>query len=176
MPAKKRKPTGGKPGRKTIYTQALGKRICDRLADGESVRAICRTDGMPNERTVRRWAADPEHPFAPQYARSREIGYMKMADELLEIADDGSNDWMVREGKDGAESWVLNGEHVQRSRLRVDTRKWLLSKMLPKVFGDKMTNEVVGKDGKDLMPEPSSRDLARAVVNILGAAHMEQGD
>ena len=60
-----------------------------------------------------------------------------MADEMLEIADDGSNDWMLR--KDGdKEFYVLNGEHVQRSRLRLDTRKWLLSKALPKVYGDKL--------------------------------------
>jgi hypothetical protein len=57
---------------------------------------------------------------------------MHIADELLEIADDGSNDWMERE-KGGYE---LNAEHIQRSRARIDTRKWLLSKMLPKVYGD----------------------------------------
>lgn len=60
-----------------------------------------------------------------------------MADEIIEIADDGSNDWMEREGKAAP-----NGEMVNRSRLRVDTRKWLMSKMAPKKYGDKMSTEL----------------------------------
>ena len=63
-----------------------------------------------------------------------------MADEMLEIADDGSNDWMLRNGS-GKELHGLNGEHIQRSRLRLDTRKWLLSKALPKIYGDKLPVE-----------------------------------
>jgi hypothetical protein len=63
-----------------------------------------------------------------------------MADELLEIADDGSNDWMIRQhGAD--QSYAPNGEHIQRSRLRLDTRKWLLLKALPKIYGDKLPVE-----------------------------------
>lgn len=81
--------------------------------------------------------------FAAQYARAREIGYHAMADELIEIADDGTNDWMERQGDDGA-AHVINGEHVQRSRLRLDTRKWLLSKALPKVYGEKLQTEHSG--------------------------------
>ena len=72
------------------------------------------------------------------FARAREIGYQTMADELLEISDDGRNDWMERNGEDDR-GWVANGEHMGRSRLRVDTRKWLLSKALPKLYGEKVT-------------------------------------
>jgi hypothetical protein len=61
-----------------------------------------------------------------------------MADEILDIADDGSNDYMAITRKDESEAWQLNGEHIQRSRLRVDTRKWLMAKMKPKVYGDKL--------------------------------------
>jgi transposase-like protein len=68
-----------------------------------------------------------------------------LADELLEIADNGTNDWMKRFAKDGEDlGWAVNGEHIARSRLRVDTRKWLLSKCLPKVFGDRITTEHTG--------------------------------
>ena len=91
---------------------------------------------MPNERTVRRWALDNKEAFAEKYSRAREIGYLSMADEMLEIADDGSNDWMLRQHA-GNQSCTANGEHIQRSRLRLDTRKWLLSKALPKIYGDK---------------------------------------
>lgn len=132
-------------GRKTLYTEKVAKEICDRLADGESLNSICKDDGMPSERTVRTWALDKNHPFSPKYAQAREIGYLKMADELLDIADDGTNDWMVREREDGSSTELVNHEHIQRSKLRVDTRKWLLSKMLPKVFGDKVQH--TGDDG-----------------------------
>lgn len=64
-----------------------------------------------------------------------------MADEIKEISDDGSNDWMERNDGENV-AWVANGEHIQRSRLRVDTRKWHLSKALPKIYGDRHTHEV----------------------------------
>lgn len=92
---------------------------------------------MPNERTVRSWAKDEDHPFAPQYAKARQEGYERMAEELLEIADDGSNDTYTDE--DGNEH--THYDVIARSRLRVDTRKWLLSKCLPKIYGDKVTQQ-----------------------------------
>lgn len=68
------------------------------------------------------------------------------ADELLDIADDGTNDWMLRNDDGENVSYSLNGEHVQRSRLRVDTRKWLLSKLIP-AYAEKRINEHTGPDG-----------------------------
>ncbi len=136
---------GKEKGRPSLYNEALGDTICARLADGESLNSICKSEGMPSERTVRTWARMPDHPFSPRYAQARQIGYLKLADELLEIADDGRNDWMKRTGKDGEDlGWAVNGEHIARSRLRVDTRKWLLSKVLPKIFGDRITTEHTG--------------------------------
>ena len=124
------------PGRSTIYTDEIGREICRRISEGESLRAICRDRNMPHEATARGWALIPEHPFFTQYAQAREIAYHSMADEVLEIADDGSNDWMERNDKDNP-GYEANGEHMQRSRLRVDSRKWVLSKMLPKLYGDR---------------------------------------
>jgi hypothetical protein len=60
------------------------------------------------------------------------------ADETIEIADDGQNDWMERERPDGGIDVLLNGEHVQRSKLRIDSRKWLLSKLKPERYGDSL--------------------------------------
>lgn len=61
------------------------------------------------------------------------------SDEVIDISDDGSNDWMERNhGEDKQSTWTINGEHVQRSRLRVDTRKWLLSKLKPERYGDRV--------------------------------------
>ncbi len=135
--------TGPAPGRPTAYTAEVAARICAELAEGKSLRKVCEPDDMPAESTVRAWALDDREGFSAQYARAREIGYHSMADELLEIADDGRNDWMEREAGEN-KGWVENGEHMQRSRLRVDTRKWMLSKALPKVYGDKVALEHAG--------------------------------
>jgi len=166
-------PGGAKP---TLYSDELGETICLRLAEGESLNAICKDEDMPAESTVRSWAINPEHPISANYVRAREIGYYKMADEMLEIADDGTNDWMVRAGQDEEGcAYSINGEHVSRSKLRVDTRKWLLSKSLPKVFGDKVVNEHTGRDGEALALGASSQDIARAVMDVLKEAKLEAG-
>jgi hypothetical protein len=101
---------------------------------------------MPAKSTVMLWLVDGEHQrFSDQYAKARHIQAETLADELFDIADDGTNDWMKRHGKDGEESYILNGEAVARSRLRVDTRKWFLSKVLPK-FADKQEKEPADND------------------------------
>lgn len=125
-------------GRPTTKTPDRTEAILDRLAKGETLRGICRDEGMPPPSTVLEWVKDDRDGFAERYARAREAGAYAMADELLEIVDDGSNDWIERAQKDGRVETVLNAEHVQRSRLRADARKWLLSKILPRVFGDKL--------------------------------------
>lgn len=118
------------------YSTEVAAIICTRLSEGETLRQICRDEGMPSPSTVIGWAKDDFGPgFAEQYARARELGYAVMAEELVEIADDGANDWTVREGRE-----VVDHEHVTRSRLRVDTRKWLLAKALPKVYGEKIAH------------------------------------
>jgi hypothetical protein len=119
-------------GRPSIYSQAIADEICDRLAAGESLRAICRDDCMPDEKAVRVWALENREGFYPHYARAREIQAERMAEELLEIADDGLNDFKEIDGRQ-----VVDQENINRSRLRVDTRKWILSKVLPKVYGDR---------------------------------------
>ena len=65
------------------------------------------------------------------YARAKELQIEHWADDLLEISDDASNDWMQREGR-----VELNIEHIQRSRLRTDNRKWLIAKLRPEKYGD----------------------------------------
>jgi len=140
--------TDRKRGRPSRYTEALAAEICRRLASGESLRSICRDEAFPHESTVRGWVVDDHEGFSTHYTRARDIGLDVMADEILEISDDGSNDWMERLDKDGeAAGWQLNGEHVQRSRLRVDTRKWVLSKLAPKRYGDRLDMQHSGKDG-----------------------------
>ena len=124
-----------KRGRPLTYTQEAADEICRRLSEGETLRAICRDMGIPIG-TVLGWVRDNRNGFAEQYARARDIGYEVMADELIEIADGGSDDW-------------------QRDRLRVDARKWLLAKALPKRFGDRVTlaGDAEAPLGVVLLPE-----------------------
>jgi hypothetical protein len=133
-----------KRGRPSVYTPDLAAEICRRLAQGETLLAICRDEKMPCDATVRKWALDDKDGFFTQYTNARTVGYERMADELFEIADDGSNDWMERKRQDGSSETILNAEHVNRSRLRVDTRKWFLSKVLPKIYGDRTQHEHSG--------------------------------
>lgn len=139
----KAKVTQAKRGRPTAYTEAIAKEICQRLAEGETLSQICRSEHMPARPTVILWVLDDREGFSDRYARARDLLLEYWADETIDIADDGSNDWMRRESKDGNEALVFNSEHSQRSRLRVDTRKWLLSKLKPERYGDKL--ELGGK-------------------------------
>ena len=137
-------------GRPTDYTQELADRICDQLADGDSLRKVCLEDDMPGKSTVFRWLRlYPE--FRDQYTRAKEESADALFDEILDIADDGSNDLMEKLDSDGAMiGWRENGEVLQRSRLRVDARKWMLSKIKPKKYGEKVTQEIGGIDGKPI--------------------------
>ena len=129
------KTTKKKRGRPSIYSKALAKTICRRLAEGESLRSICKDAAMPAISTVLAWLFDGEHDeFSEQYARARRAQAELRADEVIDLADDNAADWTIDEkGKK-----VVDHDHIARSRLRVDTRKWVASKLLPKVYGDKV--------------------------------------
>jgi hypothetical protein len=128
-------------GRPPSYSQEKAAAICAQMAEGRSLVSILDSDEMPGYSTVMRWLDDyPE--FRDKYARAAEQRAERMAEEMLQISDDGKRDFSAGEGGD-----QFNGEHVQRARLRVDTRKWLLSKMQPKKYGDKVQNEHTGAGG-----------------------------
>jgi len=132
--------------RPSKFTQKIADAICEELAAGKSLREICKSEGVLDKATVFRWLAKNDE-FRDQYARAREVQAELYADEIIEISDDGSNDWMERQNADGSSYTVADHEHISRSKLRVDSRKWLLSKILPKKYGDKITQELTGKDG-----------------------------
>jgi hypothetical protein len=136
-----------KTGRPTKYTEALGNTIAMRMANGESVKAIGRDAAMPDAATIFRWALDSDHPFYDQYTRARMVRAETLIDELVEIADDGTNDFVEEKRKDGSTLIVADHEHIQRSRLRLDTRKWFASKVVPKLYGDKLQHTGEGGEG-----------------------------
>lgn len=190
-PKKKASPprTVGRPSR---FTPELGHAICRRLAgldgDAESLRTICSDPAMPARGTVYNWLlegeqsedpASPKRLFLDQYARARECWIADQVEAVLEIADDGSNDWMERELQSGRIVEILNTEVVQRSRLRVDARRWLAEILAPKKYGKSM--KLRGDPDQPLVPPPPPPDpelhvkdpkqrkaLLRILHNLLG--------
>lgn len=110
---------------------------------------------MPSTVTVFRWLGDPQYAeFRNMYALAREAQADYLADESIEIADDARNDWMEARENEQSEGWKLNGEHVQRSKLRIDTRRWFASKIAPRKYG-----EAVKVQGDPEAPLAVSLDL-----------------
>jgi hypothetical protein len=132
-------------GRPSDFSQDLADCICSRLAEGLSLRTVCKADDMPDKSTVFKWLREIPG-FSDQYAKAKEEAADALFEETIDIADDGSNDW-IKDNDPENPGYKFNGEHYQRSRLRVDTRKWMLSKMKPKKYGEKVTQEISGPNG-----------------------------
>lgn len=156
-------PTAPKPmGRPSSYTIAIGMKINQRLADGESLRTICLGEDMPAQSTVFRWLT-LDKDFSEQYARAREAQAEHLIDEIIAIADDGTNDWMDRQNADGTTGdRVVDHEHVSRSKLRIDARKWFITKVAPKKYGDKLATTLSGPDGG---PVETTTEIKRTIVD-----------
>jgi hypothetical protein len=124
--------------RPSKFTQALANVICRRLMAGESMRQIVADTKLPAQSTVYKWLAEQE-PFSEQYARAREIQADTHFDEILEIADDGTNDWMEKKDKAGKViGYQENGDALRRSAMRIEVRKYRAEKMAPKKYGPKV--------------------------------------
>lgn len=160
--------TDTKMGRPTDYSEELAIVFLSYLAQGMSLRRTCEQKNMPATTTVFRWLslnnpAPWAQDFRERYARAKEEAADAMAEDILDIADDGTNDYIERTGKDGSTYTVVNNEVLQRSRLRVDTRKWLMAKMKPKRYGDKLDLTSGGeKINRNTPPEEIEAILARA--------------
>lgn len=137
--AKPRAKAAPKPvGRPSSYTQDLADLICEGLASGMSMRTVCKEETLPSMQTVFSWLRKyPE--FLEQYTRAKAESADALVEEMIDICDDATNDWMETHDKDGNDTgYKINGEHVQRSRLRVETRKWIAAKLKPKKYGEKV--------------------------------------
>lgn len=117
-------------GRPTDYTEALAADICEKLVEGQSLRAVCRLETMPSISSVMMWLT--KHPaFAEQYATSTEERAIGMFEDMFDIADDVE----------------VDQASIAKAKLRVDTRKWALARMNPRKYGDKVEQTLVGADG-----------------------------
>jgi hypothetical protein len=119
--------------RPTKKTPEVIQRLLDGIADGVTLRALCREDGMPNWRTVYDWI-EADADLAAQVARARELGFDAIAEDVFDIAD-GTR---------------AISEHVQLSKMRIDTRLKLLACWNPKKYGSKATVDVGNKEGETL--------------------------
>ena len=126
-----------KGGRPSIYSQELTDIVCARIADGQSLRRIARDEGMPGLTTIFTWLREyPE--FRDQYELAKSSQADAMEEDMLDIAD--MPPAMTQDGK------VDSGD-VAHMRLRIDTRKWIASKLKPKKYGDKIEQEIKGEIG-----------------------------
>lgn len=172
---------GGRPSK---YSDELRKKICSRLATGESLRRICRDKDIPNRSTIHRWIIENigevkegdtvvAEGFYDHYTRARDIGLDEMADEILDISDDGSNDWMDKELDNGRIITVVDKEHIARSRLRTENRKWYLSKLAPKRYGNERTIRHQQLDADGEATDPLKTEVNINMDEINQAVHGE---
>ncbi len=165
MAATKRKSKGGRP---TVCTPELTHIFCFRLLDGESLRSICTDDAMPARSTVLYWLAgawpegDPRREFLGQYARAREVQAELYADDIIEIADDADDDVL----EDAKGNPVPNTARLNRDRLKIDARKWVISRLLPR-YAKKL---VLEGGAKPIPVDLPVREMARRVIYLLREA------
>lgn len=127
------------------YTQDVATSFCELISNGMSMRSACKEPGMPAPKTIYQWLRDnPE--FNKQYELAAEERAEAMREDILDIADDGTNDYMERRLRNGTTKDVLNGEAIQRSKLRVETRQWMMARMKPRKYGEKLDMTTNGKD------------------------------
>lgn len=148
-----------KVGRPSSYTDKVGKYICQEIMKGRTITSICKKEGMPCLPTVFNWLNKLNNAynedFLKSYSQAREVQAEVMADEIKDIADNGENDTYVAVNpKTGKKELRINYDHIKRSALRVDSRKWLAAHLLPRKFSDRM--ELTGAGGKDLNPVPTN--------------------
>lgn len=108
------------------FSQEIADRICDEIAGGKSLRAICQQKGMPTRKAVDLWLGSNEA-FRAQYAHARSLQADFYADQIVEIADKTTD--------------------PIKARLQIDARKWTAAKLLPKKYGERILNEHSGPDG-----------------------------
>ena len=140
--AHQKRPVGRPP---TFDRQAVAELVFSGMAEGKSLRACFReTEGLPTLGTFLVWVSE-DSLLAEQYARARSVCLDAMAEDIIDLADTCRIGQKSTSKATGLES--TEGDMVERSRLQIDARKWLLSKLAPKKYGDKQQVEHSGTIG-----------------------------
>ena len=157
-----------KGGRPSDYSEELTADICERLANGESLRSVCRDPDMPTGKTVFTWMR--KHPeFLKQYALAKEESADALVEDMLDIADNETSSPVLVDGVplmvDGKPVMGVDSAAVARARLMVDTRKWAASKLKPKKYGDAM--QLTGEGGGPVQVSLSKSEYKSARKEML---------
>src|SRR5262249_40316111 len=152
-----------KPARPSVYSAELGQAICESIAAGRPLLAICEAPDMPNRITVWRW--QQQHPeFRNMITAAREYGADALAEQCLVIADDGRD--------------------VPRDTPKITARRWLASKIAPRRYGDRIATEVSGPGGgpiearaapQPMVPAEVANEVRKLVDNAEAAAGLPPG-
>lgn len=158
-------PTDPKPERPKRYAEEIGNRICERMANGETATQICRDPSMPTWAMLKRWERDYVD-FARRYDIARRQCCEYHTDEIVDIADDATNDYVERVNAKGRSYRVFDREAFERSRLRVNVRQWNASKILRHVYGERSEVDVRTPDGLSVKVEERNA-LIDAIVKLV---------
>lgn len=165
MDSLNKKTEPNKVGRPSDYTQWKDRAICMRLSMGESMRSICERKYYPSRYAVMRWLR-VNGEFRNHYVQAREMQAEYYLDDIIDISDDVSGDYDENTGR-------FIGENVQRSRLRVDTRKWAMERMAAKKYGSSQNIDHTSSDGsmsppKTYTPEQYAKAQAEIELSVKG--------
>ena len=151
------------------YDAELAAKVLDLLAQSGSLRRVCRELGV-SRNSIIPWVVDNTEGFGDAYARAKEHGIDTLVEETLDIADDGSNDYMETE-----HGPALNSESIQRSKVRVETRRWLAERLAPRRYGLRQGLDVTSSDGTLQMDE-TARSARVAQLVALAAKRKEDDE
>lgn len=151
-----------KAGRPTQYSHNLAKEICSVIStSSKGLAELCKTHPhWPCRDTIYTWISEHEE-FSDMYARAKKFQIEVLIDEILEIADDTMQDNIVT----SKGNVIANNEWINRARLKIDTRKWLASKLAPRLYGDKIQNEHTGLNNQTI--EVNISDVKSRLVEKL---------
>ncbi len=159
-------PQAPKKTSKSTYTTQMADIICIRLSEGESLKGIVRSEGMPDRATVYRWLLE-QPAFCDKYARAREEQADTLADEIIAIADESPEINEVRDKNGDVIDIKIDSGYVAYQKQRIEARKWTAMKLKPKKYGDKL--ELAGDPNNPLKVEVQSEAdtyLAALLMNV----------
>lgn len=158
-------------GRPSTYNETIAAEICERLAEGETLRSICRDEHTPKWQTVYKWMADRSD-FADRIARARELGFDAIAADALEIADTPEEGVRIEHGKDGTKT--THEDMLGHRKLRIETRLKLLAKWDPKRYGERQAVDLSGSLAIHQMSDAEMEAEIAALQGQLGLLRTEE--
>ncbi len=165
------------PKRPRAYADEVGYLILERIANGEKLHEVCADPAMPATCTFFRWVAENKD-FAVSYGYALRARFDRQEYDLIQIADDAANDYIIQADDDGIPSVKPNAELLERVRIKLEIRKWIMQKGLPRRYGDTAKAPPAPVDAGELQTitaakaEEQPRYLAREAIALIRAQKM----